>query len=219
MKVSLVVVKGKPEGLEIPLKVPRFIVGREKGCQLRPGSDLVSKQHCAFQLTSKTLSILDLGSTNGTYVNGERIDAEVPLNDGDMVKVGPLTFAVRMVSEKSALPASQKGKPGSAEDDLFDDWMMDAAPAPEPGGSTIMDMRALSLDDTLSEAPPESKPKTDSGLRDVRADLKYVPPAPSSTPPTASKPQQESKPADTKSDSSKAASDLLQRMMDRRRNG
>lgn len=211
MKVSLVVVKGKPEGLEIPLKVPRFVVGREKGCQLRPGSDLVSKQHCAFTLSTKGLAVVDLGSTNGTFVNGERIDREVALSDSDMVKIGPLTFVVRLVSEQVAAPVPPKAKPGGEMDDLFDDWMTDAAPAPEPGGSTIMDMKAVNLDDTLAESPPTLTPIKDSN--------RYVLPESNASAPVKPAPVKPEAKADTKSDSSKAASDLLQRMMDRRRNG
>ncbi|MBI3466847.1 MAG: FHA domain-containing protein [Planctomycetes bacterium] len=46
MQVSLVVVQGKPEGMEIPLRTARLFIGRDSQCHVRPRNELVSKMHC-----------------------------------------------------------------------------------------------------------------------------------------------------------------------------
>ena len=56
---------------------------------------LVSRLHCRFSLDDKDrLDIEDLGSTNGTWVNGRKVE-RAPLMAGDKVKVGRVEFAVR----------------------------------------------------------------------------------------------------------------------------
>lgn len=108
MKVSLVVVQGKPEGKVIPLQVPRFKIGRAEGCQLRPNSEQVSREHAEFVLGAGVITVRDLGSRNGTLVNGQKIGGVVALKEGDLVQVGPLTFAVNIEGAPAAAPAPAK---------------------------------------------------------------------------------------------------------------
>lgn len=104
MDFSLVVMSGKPEGKEIPVRVPRFIIGRDPDCQLRPASPLISKKHCAFVLNGDTVIVEDYGSTNGTFVNDEPVDGSRALAHGDRVKVGPLEFQAKLLLDDK--PAS-----------------------------------------------------------------------------------------------------------------
>src|ERR1700684_515019 len=97
MKVQLVVVRGKPEGKVIPLVGPKFKIGRGETCHLRPNSEQVSREHAEFSLTADTVSVRDLGSRNGTLVNGKAITDATSLKDRDLVQVGPLTFAVSIL--------------------------------------------------------------------------------------------------------------------------
>lgn len=94
VQAELRVAAGRQMGSVIPLPVGKFLVGREEDCHLRPNSDLVSRHHCVFTADELSLRLRDLGSTNGTYVNGERIRGAVLLNDGDMVSIGKLEFTV-----------------------------------------------------------------------------------------------------------------------------
>ena len=48
MKLKLVVLAGAKEGLEIPLKKDKFLIGRAKECALRAGSEAISRRHCAI---------------------------------------------------------------------------------------------------------------------------------------------------------------------------
>ena len=94
LNAELRVISGKQSGNVIPLVAGRFLIGREEDCHLRPSNDLVSRHHCVFKTDDYTVRVRDLGSTNGTFVNGERLRGEVMLNTGDQVKVGTLEFEV-----------------------------------------------------------------------------------------------------------------------------
>ena len=48
MKLKLIVLAGAKEGLEIPLKKDKFLIGRAKECALRAGSEAISRRHCAI---------------------------------------------------------------------------------------------------------------------------------------------------------------------------
>ncbi len=98
MNVKLVVVQGKPEGKEIPLRTPKFLVGRGTECHLRPNSELISRHHCMFIIGDNGVTVRDLGSTNGTLVNGERVQGEVAVLHEDVIQMGPLGFRVVMES-------------------------------------------------------------------------------------------------------------------------
>lgn len=64
------------------------VIGRNHGCQLYLTDEKVSQQHAKVSLENNTVMIEDLGSLNGTYVNGEKIEGPVELLSGDEVVVG-----------------------------------------------------------------------------------------------------------------------------------
>src|SRR3984885_14759217 len=110
MKAQLVVVRGKPEGKVIPLVGPCFKIGRGETCHLRPNSEQVSREHAEFAIIGEVLSVKDLGSRNGTLVNGKALTVDAcQLKDRDLVQVGPLTFAVSIL--EVADPASKTPRP------------------------------------------------------------------------------------------------------------
>ena len=158
-KVQLIVVRGKPEGKVIPLAGPKFKIGRGETCHLRPNSEQVSREHAEFTIESNGLIVRDLGSRNGTLVNGKALTTEAcKLKDRDLVQVGPLTFAVSIhdAPKPATLPtaspaasaevAQAKAKPSPddvpAED--IDSWLFGEntnATADQPtvvyGGDTL----------------------------------------------------------------------------------
>ena len=110
MKISLVVLTaGKMMGKEIPLTAAEFRIGKDPSCQLKPASG-VSDKHCAFLVKQGKLFLVDLGSAEGTFVNDNKISAEVELKPKDKVKVGPLLFEVKIEAPAPA-PAA---KPAAA---------------------------------------------------------------------------------------------------------
>src|SRR5262249_50988552 len=68
--------------------------GRGTDCDLRlPVSD-VSRHHCIIRLGIGEAAVVDLGSSNGTYLNGQRVRSQAALKSGDELKVGPCRFLV-----------------------------------------------------------------------------------------------------------------------------
>src|SRR5579885_2054156 len=155
MKVQLVVVRGKPEGKVIPLVGPKFKIGRGETCHLRPNSEQVSREHAEFTIGADSVSVRDLGSRNGTLVNGKALTDECRLKDRDLVQVGPLTFAVAITeatqakaavapaAPAAAVAAKPKGSPDDVSGDEIDSWLLGegaGAAAERPtvyGGDTI----------------------------------------------------------------------------------
>ena len=152
MKVQLIVVQGKPEGKTIPLLGPRFKIGRGETCHLRPNSEQVSREHAEFVVNATNVTVADLGSRNGTLVNGRAITAPQSLRNGDLVQVGPLTFAVSIQgapaeASRPATGPSGGSKSGSLDDvsnDEIDSWLISDKETPTPespsgvyGGDTI----------------------------------------------------------------------------------
>lgn len=96
MEVKLVVTNGKQAGTEISVKGNSLLIGRGEECNLRPQSSLVSRKHCQLEIAESAVSIEDFGSTNGTFLNDQRIEGRRELHNGDQVRVGMLTFEVQL---------------------------------------------------------------------------------------------------------------------------
>lgn len=106
LHAELRVLVGKHQGKSIPLETKKFLVGREQDCHLRPNSELISRHHCVFSLDDYAVRLRDLGSTNGTRVNGEQIRGEVILRTGDRVQLGKLEFEVLIREPAVVQPAA-----------------------------------------------------------------------------------------------------------------
>lgn len=70
------------------------IVGRQMGADLRLWDNKVSRQHCKIVLEERGAVVVDLDSSNGTFVNEEQIE-RAELKDGDLLRVGNTVFRVR----------------------------------------------------------------------------------------------------------------------------
>lgn len=81
-------------GVRMAVRGP-VIVGRAPGADIVIGASYVSARHARFNLMGSNLFVEDLGSTNGTAVNGRLIAEPVALRDGDMVNVGDVAMRVR----------------------------------------------------------------------------------------------------------------------------
>ncbi len=188
MKVQLVVVQGKPEGKIIPLLGPVFKIGRGENCHLRPNSEMVSREHAEFTIGADSVSVKDLGSRNGTLVNGKAVAESCPLKDRDLVQVGNLTFAVSIqgapaVTAKSPtvegdIASKAKSAPGTAptaakkpsgsggEDDMIESWLVADGGKPTPdrasgvyGGETVS-ISTVKTPAAGAKTPAATKPAT-----------------------------------------------------------
>jgi predicted component of type VI protein secretion system len=121
MKLTLeVLTAGTMQGRAIPVTLTQFLIGRDRQCHLRPASPLVSNRHCALLVRGGKVYVRDLGSTNGTFVNNQRLTGEIPLRDEDHLQVGPVAFRVRLETAPrvtKAAPAPAPLAPVEAVDD------------------------------------------------------------------------------------------------------
>lgn len=106
LQAELKILGGKHQGKLIPLATKKFLVGREQDCHLRPNSDLVSRHHCVFSIDDYAVRLRDLGSTNGTLVNGTNLRGEVILKAGDRISIGKLELEV-VIRQAQVKPAAQ----------------------------------------------------------------------------------------------------------------
>jgi two-component system, NtrC family, response regulator HydG len=93
----LEVMSGTERGLTLSITgetLGPVYAGTSLACKLRLSDPLVSRRHASFVSEASTLRLVDLGSTNGTFVNGVRI-VEAVLNGGETVTVGDSSIAVR----------------------------------------------------------------------------------------------------------------------------
>ena len=81
-------------GVSIAVRGP-VVVGRTPGADIVIGAGYVSARHACFNPMGQNLFIEDLGSTNGTAVNGMHISEPTALKNGDRVMVGDVTIRVR----------------------------------------------------------------------------------------------------------------------------
>ncbi|MEZ5312211.1 MAG: FHA domain-containing protein [Thermoanaerobaculia bacterium] len=100
--------------VEVPGKAPielhngEAVVGRSRSCIVQIAETTVSRQHAVFVVEPGNVRLRDLGSSNGTYVNGKRVDGSVPLNDGDRVVIGEAELIVRILAPLGPAEATQK---------------------------------------------------------------------------------------------------------------
>lgn len=92
MRAQLIPLDG---GTPIDLSRDLTLVGRKDDCDLRLEHKSISKQHCVIVKTDGLLLLRDLGSTNGTRVNGHRVRRAALLPD-DQFSVASLRFKVRL---------------------------------------------------------------------------------------------------------------------------
>ncbi|MCD0458499.1 FHA domain-containing protein [Roseiconus lacunae] len=98
MPVELVMTEGSRAGTAAPIQIGYYLVGRNKECQIRPKSKSVSRRHSLLLHNEDGFGVLDLKSTGGTYVNGERLTPHQwhVLADGDELRFGKVGFTVSM---------------------------------------------------------------------------------------------------------------------------
>ena len=97
----------------IPVDDSPFIVGRGVGISLRLPFKTVSGNHASIKVVNQQLIIEDLGSTNGTYVNGKRITGPAPIAEEDLVHFAEAPFRIRCQSLSQHLT-------GTLQEDICD---------------------------------------------------------------------------------------------------
>ncbi len=88
---------------ELELAPGENVLGRDRLVSSRIDDSAISRRHARISVAGKKASIEDLGSKNGTYVNGKRVENKpVRLSDGDEIQLGSVFLTLRALSpEKS----------------------------------------------------------------------------------------------------------------------
>ena len=149
MKVVLVRFKDD-ERREFSLDDETSVIGRRPDCALRVPTRDVSRQHCEIRVSRDEVRVKDLGSSNGTFVNGTRV-AETALKAGDRLSVGPVVFVVQIDGKPEQI------EPLDADSEL--------AVGLEPEGEELVDLDEadFDLDDPITalEALDEEEDEDD----------------------------------------------------------
>tara|TARA_R110002072_G_scaffold303141_1_gene495719 strand:+ start:34882 stop:36075 length:1194 start_codon:yes stop_codon:yes gene_type:complete len=191
----LKVVGGKQDGKLIPLNTKKFLIGREQDCHLRPSSESVSRHHCAITIDDYTVRVRDLGSSNGTSINGKRIIGVHEANPGDALQIGNLDFEI--VFSKTGAPVTAGAPEKGGTSFTLDEFNLEAA---EPLSDTAMmigsDTAVISRKELEAQAAADQSAETatDSNEPAAATDSEAAPvetasdEAPSSPEPSAAEP-------------------------------
>jgi hypothetical protein len=79
----------------------RMVIGRAQDCDIPLFTDNISRYHATLEWTGRSWQITDLGSTNGTYFNGERLAPEdpIPFSPNQAFHIGPYTFQLQSANQ------------------------------------------------------------------------------------------------------------------------
>ncbi len=234
MRVKLRVTQGAQAGREVIVPVSEFLIGRGEECHLRPRSDAISRRHCEIIVSEKQVVVRDLGSKNGSYVNGQRVEGECVVQSGDQFLVGPLEFefvieqpvgggkrpAARDVREVAARTATAPNEDLDIARWLEDDDDTDTSRAvatPETRQFRVDDTSNLALetsvggqpqsDETLTEVPGDAEEEdAEAGDSKKKFGDRWKKIEPGKLPP---------RPTKSSKDSREAAADMLKRFFNR----
>ena len=93
MRPHLIVLYPQNQFKQIPLEKGTVILGRGQDADIRMDDELVSRRHCAITFDGIDVSVKDLGSTNGTFVDGSPV-AESKLEDHNRLQIGKMVLKV-----------------------------------------------------------------------------------------------------------------------------
>lgn len=102
MHARLIVVEPKLQPHEYQLDLP-VMIGRGGESQLQLDHSLISRHHCELYEENGQMMVRDLGSRNGTFIGGQRIET-APLPSGDLLTVGGITFRALYGNEARLAP-------------------------------------------------------------------------------------------------------------------
>ncbi|HTQ06889.1 MAG TPA: FHA domain-containing protein [Polyangiaceae bacterium] len=88
-------------GQNIELRRGTLLVGRSSGCHLVLEDSMVSRRHAELLVTEDSVTVKDLGSVNGIYVNARRVEGSQRMKEGDTLQIGQREFVLRSFLRES----------------------------------------------------------------------------------------------------------------------
>ncbi len=95
MDVNLVYLMKAGQAKSFTVSSTVITIGRRHDCDLVIPLSVVSRKHCELYMDRSKLMLRDLGSKNGTYVNGYKVE-EKPISPGDQITIGPVSLLVQI---------------------------------------------------------------------------------------------------------------------------
>jgi len=118
---------GPLQGEEIELSQEQTVIGRDPGVDLRIASPVVSRRHARIFRQNRRFLVEDLGSSNHTYLNGQRLEGPLPLKSGDSLQLGGAVRIVYLAPMDDSTPSAS-----------VDQTRLDAAPPNQ--AQTVLDI-------------------------------------------------------------------------------
>lgn len=109
----LVIAEGPRQGVRFPLNQGDNAIGRAMGSEVLLEDQSVSRQHSIVTASPEGLLVEDLGSKNGTYVNGQRLSEKVTIGHGDVIQVG--IYSLRLITKDISKEEAAKPLPSDWE--------------------------------------------------------------------------------------------------------
>jgi pSer/pThr/pTyr-binding forkhead associated (FHA) protein len=167
---TISIIFGGQEQRVVPLDKPKLVVGREPTCEIHIDNLGISRQHCAFEQRGEAFIVQDLGSSNGTYVNGKKV-TEHFLNNDDEVMIGK--FTLRFKNElQAASPSAVSAQTDAGVPDTLNTYVMDGAKIQEQ----LAKMRAERDGGAASRAGAASSPPAGATAKDYARALEAASP-------------------------------------------
>jgi predicted component of type VI protein secretion system len=163
MQAVLVMFRNDGERRSFSITREMTVIGRRQDCDLMIPLGEISRKHCRIIRDGDSLRLEDLGSSNGTFVNGRRVQ-EAVLEPGDTIQVGPVQFVMQIdgVPDDDQIRPNMKGGAAAVgdEDELqtLDDEELDAAPTSHLGADDDLEAGELEADDGLETIDNTSEP-------------------------------------------------------------
>jgi pSer/pThr/pTyr-binding forkhead associated (FHA) protein len=136
MQAVLVMFRSDGERRSFSMARDMTVIGRREDCDLRIPLGEVSRKHCRIVRDGDSLKLEDLGSSNGTFLNGQRVQ-EAALSPGDTIQVGPVVFVLQI--------------DGQPSDDELRPVTMDTAEAGEMLGEEEATLEAADLENLTED--------------------------------------------------------------------
>lgn len=163
MQAVLVMFRNDGERRSFSISREMTVIGRRQDCDLMIPLGEISRKHCRIIRDDDTLRIEDLGSSNGTFHNGRRIQ-EAVLSAGDTIQVGPVAFVIQI----DGVPEDDEIKPNLA------------ATAGAAGAGAMLDddedaLEALPDDDDLEATPGHELDTNEDALEEEESEAMEQP--------------------------------------------
>jgi len=166
--MQVVLVTFKADGGRRSFSLPRdvTVIGRKEDCDVRIPLGEVSRKHCRLVTEGESLRLEDMGSSNGTYLNGQRVQ-EVIVQAGDALQVGSVVFVVQI----DGIPSDEEIQPAAPADASGDTRKGGASPGTEApvgeefviaheeaaGAPEIDELIDLDMEPSQDDQPQEGK--------------------------------------------------------------